>query len=223
MTILARLSLCGAALAALLLPSTAYAAVLTFSADYEFSGGTAPSGSPPWYTLSFDDGGGVGSVLLTLTATNLTGAENVLHLMFNLNPAMNGNLPLTFAGLVKVGSFDTPSIAQGVDAYKADGDGFYDFDLEFASGGNTSKTFTQGDVLQYTITGPGLVAASFNFLSLDAGGHGPFLMAAHIQNTGGGSQSGWVTQSPEPSALFLAMLGLAGLCLARRRRHRPAH
>jgi hypothetical protein len=92
-------------------PATAFATVLTFVANLEFSGGTAPSGAPPWFTVTFDDNGGVGSVDFTLTATNLTGAENVLGLYLNLDPALYGTLPLAFSAPTKTGSFDTPSIS----------------------------------------------------------------------------------------------------------------
>jgi hypothetical protein len=47
-------------------------------------------------------------------------------------------------------------------------------------------------------------------------------MAAHIQNTGGGEDSGWVTDpAPEPSTVILAAGGLVGLAaVAWRRRKR---
>jgi hypothetical protein len=209
------------ALASVPFSQHAQATVLTFGADFEFSGGTAPAGSAPWFTATFDDHGGVGSVDFTLTATNLTAAENVLSLYLNLDPALYGTLPVTFGGLAQTGSFDTPSISQGVDAFKADGDGFYDILLSFSSGGNVNKTFTQGDILEYTISAPGLTATSFDFLSAPAGGHGPFHLAAHIQNTGGGEDSGWVTDStggslivPEPTSATLALLAMSMLLVA---------
>ena len=231
MTIKTVLALAGLlALASMPFSQSAQATVLTFGANFEFSGGTAPSGLAPWFTVTFDDHGGVGSVDFTLTATNLTGAENVLSLYLNLDPALYGTLPLTFGGLVKTGSFDTPSISQGIDAFKADGDGTYDILLSFSPGGNVNKTFTQGDVLRYTIGAPGLTAASFDFLSTPAGGHGPFHLAAHIQNTGGGEDSGWVTDSadggpivPEPASVSLAAVAFAvffGVAIARRTRGR---
>lgn len=226
MTIAKVLAAVAVALLAVLSSESAQATVLTFGANYEFSGATAPAGSPPWFTVEFDDNNVAGSVIFTLTATNLTGAENVLSLYLNVDPALYGALPLSFSGLTKTGSFDTPMIAQAVDGYKADGDGFYDLLLSFSAGGNVNKTFTQGDVLDYTISGPGLVATSFNFLSTPAGGHGPFYLASHIQNTGGGEQSGWVTDAPEPATgtlLWLGFSGLIGARFLRRRRRRALH
>jgi hypothetical protein len=139
--------------AGLLLPGVAQATQISFGADSEFSEAQAPaSATTPWIEVLLDDHDGVGSVDLTLTAPNLTGTENALSLYLNLNPDLYGLLPLTFGSLVKGGSFDTPSISQGVNAYKADGDGKYDILLSFTSGGNTSKTFTNGDSLKYTIS-----------------------------------------------------------------------
>jgi hypothetical protein len=209
-------------------PSPARATVISFGANMEFSGGQAPgSATTPWVVVSFDDHGGTGSVDLTLTAPHLTASENVVELDLNIVPGLSGDLPLAFSGLVKTGSFDTPTIAQGEDAFKADGDGFYDIRLSFTVGGNTSKTFTNGDSLKYTLSGAGLTAASFDTLSTPAGGHGPFLFAAHSQNTTGAGSggSGWITGPkinaiPEPSTVTLAVLGgigLLGVTLMRRR------
>jgi hypothetical protein len=125
--------------------------------------------------------------------------------------------------LIKIGSFDDPTISQGVNGFKADGDGEYDINLSFTTGGNTNKTFTGGDSLQYTISGSGISASSFDFLSHPAGGHGPFITAAHIQNTTGAGSggSGWVADSvggtihlqdvPEPSSFLLVGLGVVGI------------
>ena len=172
---------------------------------------------------TFDDHGGTGSVDFTLTAPHLTGTENVTEFDINLDPSLYGLLPLSFGGLAKTGSFDTPSISQGVDGFKADGDGKYDIQLSFTTGGNASKTFTNGDSLKYTITGAGLTANSFAFLSQPDGGHGPFYFAAHSQNTTGAGSggSGWITGPatsgspiPEPASAALAVLGSLGECLA---------
>jgi hypothetical protein len=58
-----------------------------------------------------------------------------------------------------------------------------------------------------------LNVGSFNFNSSPSGGNGPFRMAAHVQNTGGGVASGWVSGPdpqvvvPEPSSLAILVLG----------------
>jgi hypothetical protein len=224
------------AVIAMLFPAAAFAApqTLTVGSDIEFSGGQAPA-SPlhPWTQMSITDNG-PNSVIFQLTAPHLTGSENISDFYFNLDPALSMDLgSLVFSSIVKTGSFDTPTINQGENAFKADGDGDYDIQLSFTTGGNVSKTFTNGDVLQYTITGNGISAASFDFLSNPDGGHGPFITAAHIQiTTGAGSGgSGWVADStggrivpnvPEPSSLLLGALGLIAVVVPCWRRMRPS-
>jgi hypothetical protein len=206
--------------------------MFTIGSNIEFSGGQAPaSATTPWIQVVIDDHGSTGSVTFTLTAPNLTGSENVSELDVNLDPALSADLGhLAFTGLVKGGSFDTPTISQMEDGFKADGDGLYDIQFGFTVGGNTSKTFTNGDSLQYTITGTGLTATSFDFLSTPDGGHGPFTMAAHIQNTTGPGSggSGWIADStggtltpvPEPATFVLFGSALAILASARALRRR---
>jgi len=219
--------LCGALFAVLLVPVVAHGTMLTFGATSEFSGAQAPaSGTPPWIVVSFDDNNVAGSVDMTVTAPNLTASENILNLHLNLDPLQYGLLPLSFGGLVVGGAFDTPTISQGVDAFMADGDGKYDILLSFTSGANTANTFTNGDSLKYTITGAGLTANSFAYLSTPSGGHGPFFFASHIQNTtgAGAGGSGWVTGPiipvgggiPEPASATLALLACFGTVLLRR-------
>jgi len=204
----------------LCLGEVASATILSYGADLEFSGGQAPSGSTPWITITLNDHGSTGSVDFTLSAANLVSSENVSELDLNIVPSLNGDLPLSFTGLVKTGSFTTPGISQGNDSFKADGDGFYDLQLSFAVGGTLATTFSNGDTLKYTITGTGLTALSFQTLSTPAGGHGPYVMAAHIQNTtgAGAGGSGWVTDStggtvnnnvPEPTGIVTASIGAA--------------
>src|SRR5262249_7961592 len=132
--------------------------------------------------------------------------------------------------LSTTGAFDLPSVTLGEDAFHADGDGLYDINLMFTSGGSTSHTFTQGEIVQYTVSAPGLTALSFDTLSTSAGNgsSGPFVFAAHIQNTGSkGNGSGWVTgdvfHTPEPASLVTCMIGAAACFLfAWRRRIRRA-
>ena len=221
------------AFAAFFLPAAAFGVpqTLTIGSDIEFSGGQAPaSATHPWALLTIADSG-ANSVVLTLTAPNLTGSENISEFYFNIDPALTMDLDhLIFSNLVKGGSFDTPTISQSEDAFKADGDGKYDVHFSFTTGGNVSKTFTTGDSLHYTITGAGISASSFDFLSTPAGGHGPFITAAHVQNTTGvgSGGSGWVadttggtivTQSvPEPTSVALFALGLVGMAAWGRRR-----
>jgi hypothetical protein len=188
---------------------------LTFDANYEYSGASAPAGTAPWLRAQFDDGGSSGSVTLTLTAINLTGDESVKDWLFNVNPAMN----LTFSAPTKVsGKFDLSafSISQSTDGCPGDGGGYYDLDIGFPDTDGPNTRFTNGDSVSFTITGPSLTANSFNCLSYPHGGNGVYTMAAHVQNTpaklmpdGSTSTSGWVAPVPEPSTLIL--LGIASL------------
>ena len=114
------------------------------------------------------------------------------------------------------GGFDLPSIIEGTNSFKADGDGKYDILLNFTPGSTAVHQFTQGEYFTYTITGiAGLTAGDFAYLSMPAGGAGPFYAAGHVQRIGNdGSLSGWVsadvvtpiTPVPEPSAASLAVL-----------------
>jgi hypothetical protein len=218
---------------ALFLSNAANAApsTLIVGSNIEFSNGQAPaSATKPWIEMTVSDSA-PGKVVFKLTALNLTASENVSEFDFNLDPALSADLgDLTFANLTKTGSFDVPTIGQGVDSFKADGDGDYDINLSFTTGGNVAETFTNGDSVQYTISGDGISASSFDFLSHPDGGQGPFTTAAHIQNTTGAGSggSGLVADStggtiqlqnvPEPSSCLLAGLGLIGMLVWRTRR-----
>ena len=95
----------------------------------------------------------------------------------------------------------------------------------FTTGGNASKVFNVGDTLSFVMTSSvsGLDASDFDVLSLDAGGHGPFFTAAHVQNTTGVGTggSGWIAPGTPavPDAGSTAMLlgaALTGLAVVRR-------
>jgi hypothetical protein len=196
--------------------SAASAAMITFAASFEYSGGVAPEGTPPWLTATFDDGGSPGSVDLTLETTNLTDNESVFVWMFNLDPDLAPN-DLVFSAPVKTGAFTDPTINLGVDEFKADGDGYFDIKFDFDQSDGAPTRFGVGDAAEYTITGiPTLTAYSFDFISAPDGAPGEFPMAAHVAAIGPNSYSGWVSV-PEPSCFLLLAAGVLGMT---RRKHR---
>ncbi len=181
--------------------------------------GSAPAAPAPWVDALYQDVT-PGTVRLTLSNVGLTGSENVFGTYLNLDPSLNPT-SLTFANVGGSGGFDLPTISTGVDAYKADGDGYFDIKLVFNNDGlSDASRFTAGEYVIYDISGiSGLSAANFAFLSAPDGAPGVFYGAAHIQRVPGDA-SGWVgSPVPEPSAQFLFLLAASlwfGLRLSRR-------
>jgi hypothetical protein len=204
----------------LVLASGARGGLITFGLDEEFSGGAPPEGTvpPAWLTVTMDDGAD-GKVTLTLAATNLTGSEKVKEWCLNLDPSFDPE-NLAFAKVGKTGAFNDPTISKGTDAFKADGDGYYDIEFAFDQTGKASNNFGAGESIEYTVklsSGGTLTAASFDFLSADAGGHGPYPTAAHVLSIGTDAKSGWVT-APEPASFLLVGLGVIAIRFGRGRR-----
>lgn len=201
----------------------ATASTITFDFSTEFSGGQAPAGPAPWIVATFSDTSTAGQVQLTITTSGLTGAENISALYFNIDPALNVS-KLVFSSLNGgSGTIAATSIGKKEDGFMADGDGKYDILLSYATGSG----FMHGVTSTYDITDPGsstFSAASFNFLSTPAGGHGPFDAAAHVQNTTGAGSggSGWVAPAPVPlpAGGWLFMSGLGCLAALAHRRGR---
>ncbi len=197
----------------------AKAATNTFDFDVVFSGET-PGGSGPYLTATFDDGAADAGydVRLTVHAGNLDpGLESATKLYFNLDPALDASL-LTFNAEYTADS--VPNSVSGADnAYKADGDGWYDvyFNMPPPTG-QYGPRFTDNETLIYDIGYSGaetLDISSFTYFSVPGGAEGQYLAAAHIQNIGGngmGSEgSGWVGVVPEPVSSTLFLVGAATL------------
>ena len=203
--------------ALLFVAAPGWANTITFGLNVEFSNGQAPGGPTPWVTAVFDDSfGGPNTVRLTMSATNLLGngggAEFINEMSFNFDPALDPTqLSITLVSAVGIGN---TVVSTGVDAFQADGDGFFDIMFDFPQSNSRSGRFTNGEVAVYDITYTGPIdASSFNFFSVMGGGQGTFLAAAHINNaTGPGSGgSGWIGVVPEPSTALLLAGGLLGL------------
>jgi hypothetical protein len=177
----------------------------------------APAGSGPWLTFSSTK---MNDMVTIEFEANLTGSEYVSEWYINLDPALNPS-NLVFSNPIKTGDFDLPKLAFALNAYKADGDGFYDIKLTFSP--KNSERFNYGEKLSYQVSYSGgtIEETSFSFLSEPGGEIGPFTSAAHVRGTvKNGSGSAWISSVPEPTTALYTMVA-AGICLTVRRR-RPA-
>jgi hypothetical protein len=145
---------------------------------------------------------------------------------FNFNPAEDATA-LSFNLLSGEGA---DSVLLGTDAFKADGDGYFDIQFKWSASGD--GRFTGGETAVYQITGAGLSAEDFAFLSVDQFCLETTLYsAAHVQGIGLGNnkKSAWIGAKdyaldpnavvPLPAGVWLLGVGLMGyLGLGRMRR-----
>ena len=197
------------ALALFGLSTASWGTQITFEIDTKFSGGG--SGTPS-YRATFTDG--VGYVELKMEAT---GTAGVNQWYFNLDPLFAGTIDCS-TDLVRVsGSIMYSSCVSdpGGTLLKADGDGTFDFWLEFNDFGEDDGPSI------YNIITSSLRAEDFNFTSRSTGGGpGPFYAAVKTDEGGSawygdGKDDNVVTA--EPATLTLMGLGLAGLGFMRRK------
>lgn len=208
-------------LAAILLGTTSSlsAATLTLELDHVFGGPGTPAGATPWLTATFDDSiGGSSTVRLTMAATNLVAAEQVTEWYFNVDPSISVS-ELIFA---KFDDSDVDSVvaSKSDNNKQADESGKYDFVFSFSPG---VDPFNGGDSVVFDIKRNNngvLSASSFDFLSVDAGGAGPYASAAQVQSIGLAGETAWIHVVPEPTTAVLGLLAAVGLCLGWRRRRR---
>jgi hypothetical protein len=205
------------AIAALLCASAAPADVV-FNFGIEFSGGTTPAGPAPWATATFADAG-ADMVMLTMDLTALAVNNpdaKVDGWYFNFTPEGSvGSLTIAYQS-----GTEAASVGKGANSFKADGDGKYDILFSYDTADGDPNKFDAGEMSVYKITGTGITAESFNVLSQDAGGHGPFLSALHALALSPGGGSGWLAPGemiPLPTGAAMATAGFGLLVLRRRR------
>ena len=122
------------------------------------------------------------------------------------------------------GCAECSAVLFGSNAFKADGDGFYDLQVMFPSSGGAHgpDRFAPGETVVFTVSATGITPESFLAFSAPGGGAGPFRVAAHVISIDSQSgQSGWISDPvPEPATLLLLGTGLLGIAARlRRRRH----
>ncbi|MBU4272323.1 MAG: hypothetical protein KKE86_06555 [Planctomycetes bacterium] len=140
--------------------------------------------APPWLTATFTTTG-TGTVELVLQSRldPSFGTEGVKGWYFNFDPSLDPSVLTITPGTISGAT--APSISRGEDAYKADGDGYYDIWFAFATTGVASGRFGGNDWAEFTITGTGITENSFDFFSVGGGGQGAYRSAAHVLSVGG--------------------------------------
>jgi len=202
--------------AILLVPLIGRANVLYTFGTNLFSGDNSLATNAVHLTALFEDTS-PGHVRLTLSAPGLTNNENIDKLYFNLNTNDNPTSLIFSNFSVAQGSFSFPTLDEGVNGYKADGDGFFDIRLNFGGSG-LPTWFSQGDVMTCDISGiTNLTAADFVYLSAPSGSPvGPFNAAVHLVSifnpNGHGDTSGYVgAVGPGPDVQFVPEPSANGL------------
>jgi hypothetical protein len=212
---------------------------LTFDYGTEVTGGDDPSGTAPWLTATFDDGGAAGSVDLELEANLQAETEFFSKVLFNLDPALNNLLgppapELSITPQNPQADVVTPNV--GLDGNSGGGGFLFDIELAFPTSNNSDR-FENGDVAEFLFEGPDLVAGSFDTpASHNSPNQEGYLSMAHAQgipiNGEGSGGSGWIVpgngngnpgngngdhEVPVPAPLALMAAGLLIPGLASRR------
>lgn len=193
--------------------------------DFNFSGafsGTPPSSPGPWLTVSLSQAADNAVSLSIELPGSLPAGAYLDKLYLNYDPSAN-------ASLLSVSGPGIPSgaVAWGANnnAFKADGDGYYDVALDFPNPGSSSYGLGTASSASYMINGPtaGHITPDsfYPYYSAPGGGAGQYLIAAHVAGYSGASAWLYGTPSvPEPNSSLagaLLLLPLTAMGLLRRK------
>ncbi|MDY0187568.1 MAG: VPLPA-CTERM sorting domain-containing protein [Syntrophus sp. (in: bacteria)] len=201
----------------------AQAAMMTYSLGTAFNGKVDPK-SPltpdGWLMAAFDDSGGSGSVILTLTSGLGAAGEFISQVDFSVHPAIDpSGLEIERTGGTSDGIVSR-IIATDQNNQTAAGSHGYDVELQFkrASGNRFDGV---GETVILTLSGSGLTAEDFDFWNAGTGDSAH--VAAHIQGIStlwpDPEDSTWIKDPapvPLPAAAWMLGPGLLGLAVIRR-------
>jgi len=149
----------------------------------------------------------------------LQGTEKITALYGNVSPF----IATTALNIIGTGADAFAGFSSGQDSFKADGDGFFDWRMDFNP---SSPTFSGNDLIEFDLMGMTLAEIDSGISVNGPVGKNGFHFAIHTQGIGATGGSGWFSGDPaggrptpfdepgtvsEPTTLMLAGMALFGL------------